>query len=155
MTDNPFLGTWRLISWENRDAGGQLGYPLGPDALGYITYSADGYIFAQIMAAGRATLATQNPFGGADAEAAAAARSHMSYCGKYEVRTGGENDEVVHRVAISDFPNWVGGEQLRFYKFEGEKLILSAPPFQTKKGEITTFLIWERSGTISISSSIG
>ncbi len=144
MTDNPFLGTWRLISWENRDAGGQLGYPLGPDALGYITYTADGYIFAQIMAAGRATLATQNPFGGADAEAAAAARSHMSYCGKYEVRTGGENDEVVHRVAISDFPNWVGGEQLRFYKFEGEKLILSAPPFQTKKGEITTFLIWER-----------
>jgi hypothetical protein len=144
MTDNPFLGTWRLISWENRDAGGQLGYPLGPDALGYITYTADGYIFAQIMAAGRATLATQNPFGGVDAEAAAAARSHMSYCGRYEVRTGGENDEVVHRVAISDFPNWVGGEQLRFYKFEGEKLILSAPPFQTKKGEITTFLIWER-----------
>ncbi len=144
MTDNPFLGTWRLISWENRDAGGQLGYPIGPDALGYITYTADGYIFAQIMAAGRATLATQNPFGGADAEAAAAARSHMSYCGKYEVRTGGENDEVVHRVAISDFPNWVGGEQLRFYKFEGEKLILSAPPFQTQKGEITTFLIWER-----------
>ncbi len=144
MTDNPFLGTWRLISWENRDAGGQLGYPLGPDALGYITYTADGYIFAQIMAAERATLATQNPFGGADAEAAAAARSHMSYCGKYEVRTGGENDEVVHRVAISDFPNWVGGEQLRFYKFEDDKLILSAPPFQTKKGEITTFLIWER-----------
>jgi hypothetical protein len=144
MTDNPFLGTWRLISWENRDAGGQLGYPLGPDALGYITYTADGYIFAQIMAAGRATLATQNPFGGVDAEAAAAARSHMSYCGRYEVRTGGENDEVVHRVAISDFPNWVGGEQLRFYKFDGEKLILSAPPFQTKKGEITTFLIWER-----------
>ncbi len=140
MTDNPFLGTWRLISWENRDPGGKLGYPLGPDALGYITYTADGYIFAQIMAAERATLATQNPFGGADAEAAAAARSYMSYCGTYEVRNG----EVVHRVAVSDFPNWVDGEQLRFYKFEDEKLILSAPPFQTKKGEITTFLIWER-----------
>jgi hypothetical protein len=144
MTDNPFLGTWRLISWENRDADGQLGYPLGPDALGYLTYTADGYIFAQIMAAERAPLATQNPFGGADAEAEAAARAHMSYCGTYEVRAGGENDEVVHRVAVSDFPNWVGGEQLRFYKFEDEKLILSAPPFQTKKGEITTFLIWER-----------
>ncbi len=140
MTDNPFLGTWRLISWENRDPGGQLGYPLGPDALGYITYTADGYIFAQIMAAGRAPLETQNPFGGVDAEAATAARSHMSYCGKYEVRNGA----VVHQVAVSDFPNWVGGEQLRFYKFEDEKLILSAPPFQTKKGEITTFLIWER-----------
>ncbi len=146
MTDNPFLGTWRLISWENRDETGKLGYPLGPGAVGYITYTADGYIFAQIMAAERAPLATQNPFGGADAEAeaAAAARNHMSYCGSYEIRPGGENDEVVHRVAVSDFPNWVGGEQRRFYKFEDEKLILSAPPFRTKKGEITTYLIWER-----------
>ncbi len=140
MTDNPFLGTWRLLSWENRDETGQLGFPLGPGAVGYLTYTADGYIFAQIMAAARTPLATQNPFGGADAEAAAAAHSHMSYCGSYEVRDG----QVIHRVAVSDFPNWVGGEQLRFYSFEDGKLILSAPPFQTKKGEITTFLIWER-----------
>jgi hypothetical protein len=140
MTDNPFLGTWRLVSWENRGPAGARGYPLGPDAVGFITYTADGYIFAQIMAAERVPLATQNPFGGADAEAAAAARSHMSYCGTYEVRNG----EVIHRVAVSDFPNWVGGEQLRFYEFEGEKLILSAPPFRTRKGEITTLLIWER-----------
>jgi len=142
MTHNPFLGTWRLISWENRHQAGELGYPLGPEAVGYITYTADGFIFAQIMAADRTPLATQNPFGGADAEAAAAARSHMSYCGTYEIRNG----EVVHRVAVSDFPNWVGGEQLRFYEFEDEKLILSAPPFQTRKGKITTFLIWERAG---------
>ncbi len=140
MTDNPFLGTWRLISWENRDETGQLGYPLGPEAVGYLTYTADGHVFAQIMAAARTPLATQNPFGGSDAEAAAAARSHMSYCGSYEVR----GSEVIHRVAVSDFPNWVGGEQLRFYKFEDGKLVLSAPPFQTRKGEITPFLIWER-----------
>ena len=131
MTDNPFLGTWRLISWENRDDKGQLGYPLGPEAVGYITYTADGYIFAQIMATQRTPLATQNPFGGADAEAAAAARSHMSYCGSYEVRDG----EVIHGVAVSDFPNWVGGKQPRFYKFEDEKLILSAAPFQTNTKE--------------------
>ncbi len=96
------------------------------------------------MAAARAPLATQNPFAGTDTEAAAAARSHMSYCGIYEVRAGDGGGEVVHRVAVSDFPNWVGGEQLRFYKFEDEKLVLSAPPFQTRKGKITTFLIWER-----------
>jgi hypothetical protein len=97
-------------------------------------------MFAQIMAADRAPLETQNPFSGTDPEAAAAARSHMSYCGTYEVRNG----EVVHHVAVSDFPNWVGGEQWRFYRFEDGKLILSAPPFMTRKGEITTVLIWER-----------
>ena len=140
MTDNPFLGTWRLISWENRDETGERGYPLGPEAVGYLTYTADGYMFAQIMAADRTALATRNPFGGTVAEVAAAGRSHMSYCGTYEVRGG----EIVHLVAVSNFPNWVGGEQLRFYRFEDEKLILSAPPFQTKKGALATFLIWER-----------
>ncbi len=143
MTDNPFLGTRRLVSWENRDPDGARGYPLGPEAVGYMTYTADGFMFAQIMAAARAPLATRNPFGGTVAEVAAAGRSHMSYCGTYEVRGG----EIVHRVAVSDFPNWVGGEQLRFYKLEDDKLFLSAPPFQTKKGEITTFLIWERART--------
>ena len=42
MTSNPLIGTWRLISWENRDEGGHISYPLGKDALGYIIYNADG-----------------------------------------------------------------------------------------------------------------
>ena len=50
MTANPLIGTWRLISWENRSVDGQkISYPLGKDAVGYIMYNEDGYMFVAIM----------------------------------------------------------------------------------------------------------
>jgi hypothetical protein len=49
MTSNPLVGTWRLISWENRDLDGTISYPLGKDAVGYIMYNQDGYMFVAIM----------------------------------------------------------------------------------------------------------
>jgi Lipocalin-like domain len=45
MASNPLIGTWRLLSWQNRSVeDGQLSYPLGEDATGYIIYNEDGYI---------------------------------------------------------------------------------------------------------------
>jgi Lipocalin-like domain len=45
MTPNPLIGTWRLVSWENRSlVDGQISYPLGKDAAGYIMYNQDGYM---------------------------------------------------------------------------------------------------------------
>ena len=50
MTPNPLIGTWRLISWENRSVvDGQVSYLLGEDAVGYIMYNQDGYMFVAIM----------------------------------------------------------------------------------------------------------
>jgi hypothetical protein len=49
MTTNLLIGTWRLISWENRSVDGQkISYPLGEDAAGYIMYNEDGYMFVAI-----------------------------------------------------------------------------------------------------------
>lgn len=36
MTQNPFVGTWRLVSCELRGSDGQVSYPLAQDAVGYI-----------------------------------------------------------------------------------------------------------------------
>jgi hypothetical protein len=30
------VGAWRLVSWENRAAHGQVTYPIGTDILGYL-----------------------------------------------------------------------------------------------------------------------
>lgn len=39
MESNPLVGTWRLVSWENRSVvDGEVIYPLGEDAVGYIMY---------------------------------------------------------------------------------------------------------------------
>ena len=40
MASNPLIGTWRLLSWENRSVqDAQVSYPLGKDATGYIMYN--------------------------------------------------------------------------------------------------------------------
>jgi hypothetical protein len=50
MESNPLIGTWRLVSWENRRVeDDEVSYPLGKDAEGYIMYNPDGYMFVAIM----------------------------------------------------------------------------------------------------------
>jgi hypothetical protein len=48
MPSNPLIGTWRLVSCENRSADGQISYPLGKDGVGCIIYNPYGYIFVAL-----------------------------------------------------------------------------------------------------------
>ncbi len=38
MAQNPFIGTWRLVSFEYIDSEGQTSYPFGHDFAGYLMY---------------------------------------------------------------------------------------------------------------------
>jgi hypothetical protein len=48
MDAQRFVGTWRLVSLEARSDDGRVDYPLGRDALGVITYDAQGHMAAQL-----------------------------------------------------------------------------------------------------------
>ena len=94
-----FVGTWRLLSLETRTADGDFTYPLGRDAIGYLIYTADGYMSASLMSDGRRNYADGDLRGGTVDEKLAAAESCISYCGRYEV---GENRVIqkdCHRIA--------------------------------------------------------
>ena len=140
MTSNPLIGTWRLVSWENRSVDGQISHPLGEDAVGYIMYSPDGYVFVAIMRPDRPKFAVADILGGSPEERAQAAGSYVSYCGKYEFR----GDTVIHHVELSLFPNWVGVEQERLVEFRGNRLSLSTRPILLGGIQRTAHLIWER-----------
>ena len=49
MNQDSLVGTWKLVSFELRSTDGQVFYPLGTDALGYLIYSEDGYMAVAIM----------------------------------------------------------------------------------------------------------
>ena len=53
VAQNPFIGTWRLVSCELRRADGQVSYPVGRDPVGYIIYNPDGYMSVAFMSADR------------------------------------------------------------------------------------------------------
>lgn len=140
MTESPLTGTWRLVSWHNRTADGETVYPLGPDAVGLVTYTGDGHMMVHIARADRSRYATEDMAGGSTEEDVAAMKSMIAYAGRYEFR----GDHVLHHVTLSSFPNWVGSSQKRHVRFDGDRLVLSTDPITHQGREITAELVWER-----------
>jgi hypothetical protein len=140
MTSNPLIGTWRLISWENRGFDGRISYPLGKDAAGYIMYSEDGYMFVAIMRPDRVKFAAGDLLSASTEERAHAAATYVSYCGRYEF----QGDSVIHHVELSLFPNWAGLDQERLVEVTGNRLTLSTGPILLEGIQQAAHLIWER-----------
>ena len=115
-------------------------YPLGKNPVGYIMYNDEGYMAVALMASNRRRFSSIDITGGTNDEIVAAYGTYISYCGKYEVT----EDRVIHHVEVSSYPNWIGEDQVRFYKFEGDKLILSTPPMIFGGKQQSGYLIWER-----------
>jgi hypothetical protein len=136
------VGTYKLLSWENRRASGETSYPLGSDAQGFLHYSKDGYMFVHIMASNRRVYSGGDLFGGESSEIVAGANSHISYCGKYRI----ENGEVIHTVDISSFPNWVSTEQRRHFEFKKGNLLLSVQGLKLGNEGVGAYLTWQPLG---------
>lgn len=138
--DRRILGTWNLIKWSNRLDDGTEIYPFGEDLKGYIHYAEDGHLFVHIMMAGRTNYSGSDPFKGTLDEDAAAIKSQLSYAGTYEFIDG----KIIHHVSISSFPNWVGGDQVRDFKFVDEYLHLSLTGAQLQGQNVTATLTWKQ-----------
>ena len=142
MTENPLIGTWRLVRWLVVTESGEEVYPLGADASGFISYAQDGFVFVHIMAAKRAFYAEDDPLSGTAQEDSAAVKSYVSYAGPYEF----QGDRVIHRVTQSSFPNWVGSDQVRKVRLEGDSLELSAEGAYFQGLIAATTSVWRRAG---------
>lgn len=143
MTNN-LVGTWKLVSCETRTANGQIFYPLGENPSGYIIYTDNGYVSVAMMRANRLQFQAGDIAAGTVEEKVAAADSYVSYCGTYET----QDNQVVHHVEVSFFPNWVGANQVRYVQLNGELLTLITPPILVNGVEIFGSLIWQRVANI-------
>ena len=70
-------------------------------------------------------------------------KSHITYAGTYEYR----GDDVVHHVTHSCCPNWVGSEQVRKIRFDGDRLELSAAGALFQGKPVTAYVLWERAAS--------
>jgi Lipocalin-like domain len=78
--------------------------------------------------------------GGSEAARAAAYSSYFAYCGTYEV----SGDTIVHRVAMSLLPNWVGSSQTRYFEVNGDDLLLRTPPIEIGGMSLVNEFRWHR-----------
>ena len=102
LSDNPLIGAWRLVSWENRAADGEVTYLMGPDALGYILYTEDGQFSVTVMRARRAPFAAGDLLSGTTEEKVAAMEACAAYCGRNSFRS----DHVIHFLVTEFSKHW-------------------------------------------------
>ncbi len=134
---NRFVGTWKLVAWEVTQPDGTVRYPYSKAVVGYLIYTADGYVAAEIMDPDRQQSTAGFPLELAaaqtlpDPDRARAYSTYVSYCGTYTV----EENTVIHHVKAALIPSWTGSEQPRHFTFDDGSLIIEAGNQK---------LIWER-----------
>ena len=134
------VGTWKLFSAVSEDLStGQKTNIYKGTPVGFITYGADGRVMTIIVDSERkkpaANVATA-------AEAEALFRSMAAYAGTYTVK----GNQVIHVPDVSWNEAWTGTDQIRDYKFDGERLLLATAPSPnpfTGKMSVRT-LGWEK-----------
>jgi catechol 1,2-dioxygenase len=135
-----FIGVWKLISATRKLGDGRVDYPYGEAPVGRITYDKAGRMSAQLMRTGRRSTVPSGVSliagkAGCD-EIREAVDGYISYFGTYDVDEA--NATVIHHVQSCLVPSWVGTDLKRAYRFDGNRLRLTA----TGPGVLE--ILWER-----------
>lgn len=135
------IGTWKLVSAEHilKD-GTKRPYPVfGPNAKGFLMYSRDGYMCADLANPDRAKWKDgENP---TTDEKVASGGGTFAYCGRYEIDV--KEDRIIHLPEVATDPGYVGSRQVRPYKFENGRLVLSDVTTQPP-GVVRWKIVWEK-----------
>lgn len=138
------IGTWTLVCWDYSVDGEHKGFPMGEDAKGQIIYAADGGMSAILKQAERPRFEEPGFHYGTQEQREMAAMTYVSYGGTFDL----EDDRVLHHVAYSLFPDWVGTDLIRTVSWEGDQLLLTGLPDISKSGKsVVNRLLWRRGGS--------
>lgn len=131
------LGIWKLESFdvEFQDSG-ERKTPFGASPNGYIIFTPEGRMMALLTPEDRQAPET-------DAERAEAFKSIYAYSGMYRL----EGDQWTTKVDTAWNEAWTGTDQVRYYRFDGEKLIVtsawaSSPNFDGR--HVRGILTWQK-----------
>jgi hypothetical protein len=141
MHGTSLAGAWKLLVFEFRSEG-QVVFPFGTNISGLCLYDTTGYMSMQIMRGDRPRFAVNDQLAGTPEEVAAAMTGCLSYFGTYVVDEA--HGVVVHHVSQALFPNWIGTDQVRFFRISGDRLIVGAPTQQVHGHLMDAMLVWER-----------
>lgn len=127
-----------MISCEVHRGDGRISYPYGKTPSGYIMYDTAGYMSVAITSGGRHAFAAGSIHRATAREKARAARTYLSYAGRYEV----DGSQVVHHVEVSLYPDWVGTDLVRDVEMTATKLTLTGRSLAQRGAEVR--IVWER-----------
>ena len=132
------VGTWKLVAVEYEDQATKARTPvLGKSPRGVQIATPEGRWLALVTAENR-------PVPKTDEERAQALRSMISYSGRYRVEGG----KVITKVDVAWNEAWVGGEQVRFLRFDNNDLLhIESPPMphpNVNNAVVRVIVTWAR-----------
>jgi hypothetical protein len=132
------LGIWKLVSYEvETQATGQKGPVMGEHPTGYVAFLPEGRVFFVLTGEARKPAKT-------DQDRADLLNTLVAYSGTYHV----EGDKWITKVDVAWNPEWVGTEQSRSFKVDGDQLQVLTPwrvmPNWADKGMTRSIVTFER-----------
>ena len=121
---NRLVGVWRLTDYTDEHKDPDDTQPFGPNPQGFLIYTADGFVSAQLMKPGRPAFHSADWHHGTQQEYEASGSGYIAYCGTYEVDE--EKATVTHIPSVSLLPNLIDGRQCRSIELQGDRLVLRA-----------------------------
>jgi len=106
------LGIWRLVSFEQEaQATGERIPLLGKNPTGYAIFTPEGRFMSILTGEGRKAPTT-------DQDRADLLQTMFAYTGMYRL----EGDKFITKIDVSWNPAWVGTEQVRFFRLDGDRI---------------------------------
>lgn len=142
ITTDDVIGAWKLSSATAVFADDERRPEFGPEAAGYLSYSANGIVTAILGDMTRPVSGVSDPQRVSREDQAAMAHGLIAYAGPYTVNADGT---VIHHVDIALFTDWQGKPQRRHAQITGNELRITGSSRTSPDGR--TFhseLIWER-----------
>lgn len=137
----PVAGTWKLVSYVVEvQEGGHIIKVMGEAPSGYVAFLPTGRVFFMLTAEGR----MPDPEHSAEGHALLL-DTMVAYTGLYRI----EDDKWITQVQVAWNPEWIGTEQTRFFKLEGDRLQVLTPwrlmPNWAEHGMTRSIISFERS----------
>ncbi len=131
-------GVWKLVSYEVEiQATGQKEPIMGRSPTGFVIFTPEGRAMFILTGEGRKPAKTVQ-------ERADLLSSLVAYTGTYRI----EGDKWITKVEVAWNPEWVGSEQTRFFKVDGDRLEVLTPwrvmPNWPEKGMQRSIVTFER-----------
>lgn len=132
------VGLWKLVSYEVEvQTTGETAPVMGQHPAGYVNFSPDGRVFFILTGEGRTPPKS-------DRDRANLLGTLIAYTGVYRV----EGDRWITKVDVAWNPEWIGTEQSRFFKIDGDRLQALTPwrimPNWADKGMTRSVVTFER-----------
>jgi hypothetical protein len=133
------VGTWTLLSWEQKNGDGTKIERYGTDPKGIAFFDKGGRYIITVMRSDRAKYASNALWQGSPKENKETADGTITYFGSYSISDA--DNSIAVSVEGSSFPNWNGTVQKRFVTITGDQLMLTVRP----AGGAVVDVIWKRS----------